>query len=94
MATPEEIADRINEITFNAALVGEMRAITFVQRLIDEGRIAPAMDIPSLTRAFTVICDAEQVKKRTATAMPLSKIIGEIGAIAARRYCDGAVRLV
>ena len=27
------------------------------QQLKDEGRIAPALDIPSLTRAFTVICD-------------------------------------
>ena len=39
--TAEEIADRINEITFNAALVGEMRAIAFVQKLIHEGHIAP-----------------------------------------------------
>jgi AcrR family transcriptional regulator len=27
------------------------------QQLKDEGRIAPALDIPSVTRAFTVICD-------------------------------------
>ena len=37
--TPEEIADRVNEITFNAGLIGEMRAINFVQRLIEEGRV-------------------------------------------------------
>ena len=37
--TPEEIADRVNEITFNASLVSEMRAISFVQRLIDTGHI-------------------------------------------------------
>jgi NTE family protein len=39
--TPEEIADRVNEITFNAGLVGEMRAIAFVQRLLDQGRVDP-----------------------------------------------------
>ena len=39
--TAEEIADRINEITFNAGLVGEMRAIAFVQKLVDEGRVEP-----------------------------------------------------
>jgi NTE family protein len=39
--TPDEIADRINEITFNAGLVSEVRAIAFVQKLIDEGRVAP-----------------------------------------------------
>jgi len=37
--TPEEIADRVNEITFNAGLVSEMRAISFVQKLIDEGHL-------------------------------------------------------
>lgn len=37
--TALEIADRINEITFNASLVGEMRAIAFVQRLLREQRV-------------------------------------------------------
>jgi NTE family protein len=37
--TPEEIADRVNEITFNAGLISEMRAINFVQRLIEGGRV-------------------------------------------------------
>jgi putative mRNA 3-end processing factor len=39
--TPEEIADRVNEITFNAGLVAEMRAIGFVQRLVQQGRLNP-----------------------------------------------------
>ena len=34
-----DIADRINEITFNASLVSEMRAIAFVQRLVREKRV-------------------------------------------------------
>ena len=38
--TPEEIADRVNEITFNAALVGEMRAIGFVSRLVEQGQLS------------------------------------------------------
>ena len=37
--TPVEIQDRISEIGFNSALLGEMRAIRFVKRLIAEGRI-------------------------------------------------------
>lgn len=37
--TPMEIADRVNEITFNAGLVSEMRAIAFVRRLLGERRI-------------------------------------------------------
>ena len=37
--TADEIADRINEITFNAGLVGESRAIAFVDKLIQQRRI-------------------------------------------------------
>ncbi len=39
--TAEEIADRVNEITFNAGLLGELRAIAFVQKLVGEGRLDP-----------------------------------------------------
>jgi len=41
-ATPtstSEIMSRLNEITFNSPLMGELRAIEFVGRLIDEGRL-------------------------------------------------------
>ena len=37
--TALEIHDRVNEITFNAGLASEMRAIAFVQKLYSEGRI-------------------------------------------------------
>ncbi len=39
--TPLEIQNRINEISFNSSLLGELRAINFVRRLIAEGRIEP-----------------------------------------------------
>src|SRR5471032_2401173 len=35
-----EIADRLNEITFGGALIAEMRAIAFVQEVIEKGAIA------------------------------------------------------
>ena len=41
-ATPtstHDIMNRINEITFNSSLLGELRAIDFVGRLIDDGRV-------------------------------------------------------
>ena len=34
-----EILGRINEITFNSSLLAELRAIEFVNRLIDQGRV-------------------------------------------------------
>jgi len=37
--TPLEIQNRVNEISFNASLFGELRAIAFVRRLIAEGRV-------------------------------------------------------
>ncbi|WP_114971937.1 patatin-like phospholipase family protein [Rhodoferax ferrireducens] len=40
--TSAQIADRINEVTFNAALMAEMRAIDFVKRLLAEGKLDPA----------------------------------------------------
>ena len=39
--TAAEIMDRVNEITFNAALMAEMRAIDFVKRLLVEGKLDP-----------------------------------------------------
>lgn len=39
--TAAAIMDRINEITFNGALIAEMRAIDFVKRLLAEGRLDP-----------------------------------------------------
>ena len=39
--TPLEIQNRINEISFNASLLGELRAINFVRRLIADGRMEP-----------------------------------------------------
>lgn len=37
--TSVEIMERINEITFNGPLLSELRAVEFVARLIDEGRL-------------------------------------------------------
>lgn len=37
--TMPEIQERINEVTFNASLLSELRAIEFVRRLLQEGRL-------------------------------------------------------
>ncbi|MFW6027731.1 MAG: patatin-like phospholipase family protein [bacterium] len=37
--TAQEILNRVNEITFNSSLLKEFRAIDFVDRLIEEGRL-------------------------------------------------------
>ncbi|MBO0763351.1 MAG: patatin-like phospholipase family protein [Hyphomicrobiaceae bacterium] len=38
--TAQEIQNRLTEITFNANLLGELRAIEFVRRLIDSGKLS------------------------------------------------------
>lgn len=37
--TPIDIQNRVNEISFNSALLGELRAVHFVRRLIRDGRM-------------------------------------------------------
>jgi NTE family protein len=38
--TAREILNRVNEISFNASLMREMRAVAFVTKLIDDGKLA------------------------------------------------------
>lgn len=38
--SPQDIHNRINEISFNSSLLRELRAINFVQRLLDQGAMA------------------------------------------------------
>ena len=40
--TARDILDRVNEITFNSSLLKEFRAIHFVSRLIEDGKLNPA----------------------------------------------------
>lgn len=37
--TPQEIMDRVNELTFNASLLSQMRTIDFINRLLADGRL-------------------------------------------------------
>lgn len=39
--TAREVVNRVSEITFNASLLKELRAIRFVTRLIEEGKLTP-----------------------------------------------------
>jgi len=53
--TATEIINRSNEISFNSSLMREMRAIDFITRLIDEGKITD----PSVKRMLIHTIDAE-----------------------------------
>jgi NTE family protein len=53
--TPTDIMNRLNEINFNASLMAEMRAIDFVQRLLDSGRL----EQPRYRRIFLHLIEDE-----------------------------------
>ena len=55
--TAREILDRVNEITFNASLMREMRAVHFVNRLIAGGKLDP--DAYRITRIHMIEADGE-----------------------------------
>ena len=55
--TAQAIINRINEISFNSSLFREMRAIAFVTRLIDEGKVADG----SLKRILIHAIEADDV---------------------------------
>ena len=56
---PTEIVNRLNEISFNASLMAEMRAIDFVQRLLEAGRL----EQPRYRRLF-IHCIEDEARMR------------------------------
>lgn len=56
----QEIAERINEISFNASLLHELRAIDFVQRLLAENRLDPTR----YKKVWLHVASAEEEMKR------------------------------
>jgi NTE family protein len=56
----QDINTRVNEIGFNASLMYEMRAIEFVQRLVDQGVLTP----PRYQRLFVHLIEDEERMRR------------------------------
>ena len=62
-----EIADRVNEISFNSSLLSELRAIAFVARLVDTGSVDDQRY--KHMRIHSIRDDAEMLKHGVATKM-------------------------
>jgi NTE family protein len=71
--SPTEIYDRVNEVTFNASLIKELRAVAFVQKLLDEGWIKDQY--------------REQLKYVRIHSLRAEKSLGDLGA-ASKFYSD------
>jgi NTE family protein len=96
-ATPrsaQEIMNRINEITFNASLVSEFRAIEFVQRLIDQGALPRGTGPGQYRRINVHRIDLGFIGKRLTPASRLNndfdffEMLHRAGRRAARRFMD------
>lgn len=66
--TARDIDNRLNEITFNSSLMREMRAIAFVTKLIDEGKIADS----TMKRMYVHMVEADQLMIRLGVASKLN----------------------
>ena len=92
--TRDEILARINEITFNASLMSELRGITFVGKLIDEG-VLPRGSGPGQYRRINVhriaLAGSAQTldaASRLHTDYDFFEMLRSNGRRAARRFLD------
>jgi NTE family protein len=89
-----EIMSRVNEITFNAPLLSELRAIEFVNRLIDQGRLPRGTGVNEYRRINVHRIVLEGLGERFASATKLRndydsfRLLRKLGQRAARRFLD------
>ncbi len=81
-----EIQNRINEISFNASLLRELRAVSFVQRLLAEGAVAP--DAMKKINMHMIADDALMRQLSVATkSVPVPQVLHHLRD-AGERACD------
>jgi NTE family protein len=89
-----DIVNRVNEITFNAPLLSELRAIEFVNRLIDQGRLPHGTGDNEYRRINVHRIVLEGLGERFSSASKLRndyesfQILRKLGQRAARRFLD------
>ena len=88
--TAREILDRVNEITFNASLLKELRSVDFVRRLLDEG----ALDEQRYRRMHIHLIEDDEVLTELGASSKLNaeraflEHLFDLGRDAARRWLD------
>ena len=96
-ATPmssSEIMNRINEITFNSSLIGEYRAIEFVARLIDQGKLPRGIGPGQYRRinVHRIVLDRSGARfdasSKLSTDYDFFEMLRVSGRRAARRFLD------
>ena len=96
-ATPtssQDIINRLNEITFNSPLMGELRAIEFVARMIDQGRLTRGIGTGKYRRInmhrIALDSSAKQLNSSSKlnTDYDFFEMLRNNGRRAARRFLD------
>jgi len=88
-----EIMSRVNEITFNAALLAELRAMEVIDRLIDDGRLLRANRGVRRLRLHRIVLPHigggfEAPRSKLKTDYAFFQTLHKLGARAARRFLD------
>jgi NTE family protein len=89
-----EIMSRVNEITFNSSLMAELRAIEFVTRLIDQGRLPHGTGPHEYRRIKVHRIVLEGLGERFSSSNRLRndyesfELLRKLGQRAARRFLD------
>ena len=89
-----EIVGRVNEITFNSSLLGELRAIEFVNRLIEQGRLPHGTGPKEYRHIKVHRIVLEGLGERFSSATRLRndyesfELLRKLGQRAARRFLD------
>ncbi len=89
-----DIMARVNEITFNSALMGELRAIEFVNRLIEQGRLPHGTGPNEYRRINVHRIVLEGLGERLSSSSKLRndftslELLRKLGQRAARRFLD------
>ncbi len=89
-----EIMSRVNEITFNASLISELRATEFVGRMVDEGRLPRGTGPGEYRRlrmhrvALHDIGDTFDAASRLKNDYEFFNMLHKLGQRAARRFLD------
>jgi NTE family protein len=92
--TTREIMARVNEITFNSALMAELRAIEFVNRLIDQGRVPRGTGPNEYRRINVHRIVLEGLGERFSSASKMRndyesfELLRKLGQRSARRFLD------
>jgi len=89
--TSVEIIDRLNEISFNASLISEMRAIAFVQKLVDEDHLKGGMADHLKRMNMHVVSSEDEIRKlgtasKGNASMDFLKFLRDIGRAAAETW--------